>query len=185
MHPLIKLLTAAILTLVLLSAGCTDTGGSSANSPATETPVHTEVQPTPTREQIENWWDSKPGFEEATVKTLFGDDLYGIKNEAYGGASYNIFNIDTGDCILKHSDCPNFDPYDNLQPEQARALEDRYGSVKSVVMEQADTDGDGALDKVAVKYEGSKGVGEFTTDYDGFDGIGHYLSLGIYYNLFE
>jgi hypothetical protein len=33
MHPITKFLTTAILILALLSAGCTDLGGSSANSP--------------------------------------------------------------------------------------------------------------------------------------------------------
>lgn len=59
----------------------------------------------------------------------------------------------------------NFDLYSELQPEQARALEEQYGYPESVVMEQADTDGDGALDKVAVRYEGSKGVLEFEDEY--------------------
>ena len=157
MHPFIKLLTTAILILVLLSAGCTDTGGGSVQSPTPAT-HSTEVQPTQTQEQIDNWWDDKPGFHDAevgTYSTLF-DDISGVKTSSLDRLVYDLYDTETGQHILGHQEILNFDPYDDLQPEQARALEEQYGSVKSVVMEQADTDGDGALDKVAVRYEGSK-----------------------------
>lgn len=86
--------------------------------------------------------------------------------------------------IFQHAEYPHFDLYRELQPEQARAIEDQYGYPESVVMEQADTDGDGALDKVAVRYEGSKSVGEFTTDYEEGLGVQYYLSKAVYYKLF-
>lgn len=62
---------------------------------------------------------------------------------------------------------------------------DQYGDMISVTMETIDLDQDGAMDKVAVKYVGSDGVGEFTTDYDDWDSVGHYISMGIYYDLFK
>jgi len=46
-------------------------------------------------------------------------------------------------------------------------------------MEQADTDGDGALDKVAVRYEGSKGTLEFEDDYKQGWTVADYLSENI------
>lgn len=51
------------------------------------------------------------------------------------------------------------------RPEQARALEEQYGSMKSLIMEQVDTTDDGELYMVVVRYERSKGVLEFETDY--------------------
>lgn len=42
----------------------------------------------------------------------------------------------------------------NLQLEQYNKLIDKYGSMRSIVMEQADTDG--ALNTVKLKYEGTK-----------------------------
>jgi|LGVF01.1.fsa_nt_gb hypothetical protein len=186
MHPHIKSLTAAILILALLSAGCTDTGGWSVQTATpethpTDTVEHTEkptgIQPTPTQDAAElPWYYGKDGFEEATIKTLSGDDLYGVKASAYGDGNYNIFDIDSGETILEHREFPSFDPYDDLQPEQARALEEQYGYPESVVMEQADTDGDGELDKVAVKYVGSKGTLDFEMDYNtGWRGVSTYI----------
>ena len=116
---------------------------------------------TPTPAPIEKpWYVDKPGFSDAIVtdvKTLDGTSVHGVMVEPIGGGgSYNLFDIDTGERILNKQVFPHFDLYSELQPEQARALEDQYGYPESVVMEQADTDGDGALDKVAVRYEGSK-----------------------------
>jgi len=174
MHPITKLLTTVIIILALLSAGCTDTGGGSVQSPtpdstpkAEPTEKPTEIQPTPMQEQIDNWWDDKPGFHDAEVgiySTLFGD-VDGVKTSSLDGLVYDIYDTETGQHILTSQEYPNFDLYSELQPEQARALEDQYGSMKSVVMEQADTDGDGALDTVAVRYEGSKGTLEFETEF--------------------
>ena len=81
------------------------------------------------------------------------------------GTRYGKPVYDNDEKNLEHSEYLHFDLYKELQPEQARALEDQYGYPESVVMEQADTDGDGALDKVAVRYEGSKGVLEFETEF--------------------
>ena len=78
---------------------------------------------------------------------------------------YTMRDLITGDVVIDHRKYSSFDAYKELQPEQARALEEQYGSMKSVVMEQADTDGDGALDTVAVRYVGNKGVLEFETEY--------------------
>ena len=99
-----------------------------------------------------------------------------------GGGSYNLFDIDTGERILNKQVFPHFDLYSELQPEQARALEEQYGYPESVVMEQADTDGDGALDKVAVRYEGSKGVLEFEMDVIENAGLINYLKIYLYLN---
>ena len=183
MHKLTKLLTAAILILTLLSAGCTDTDTSSANSPtavATATQAAT-AEPTPVTTES-HWWDDKPNFEEATVKTLNGDNLYGVKASAYGDGNYNIFDIDSGETILKHQEFPHFDPYDDLQLDQARALEAQYGEAELVVMEQADTDGDGALDTVAVRYVGRDGVLEFEMDVRKGAGLSGYLNMYLYLN---
>jgi len=163
MHPISKLLTTAIIILALLSAGCTDTGGGSVQSPM-PTATNTATR-TPTPAPVTHWYDGKPDFEEATVITLFGDDLYGVKASAYGDGNYNMFDIDNGETILKHLEYPNFDPYDDLQPEQARALETEYGNMVSLTMEQIDTDSDGALDKVAVRYEGSIGTFTYEQEY--------------------
>jgi len=80
------------------------------------------------------------------------------------GTSYGKPVYDNEEKILEHSEYLSFDAYDDWQPEQARELEARYGSSKSVVMERVDTDGDSKLDKVAVKYVGSKGTLEFKMD---------------------
>lgn len=169
MHLLIKFLTAAILTLALLSAGCTDTGGGSVDRP---TP-HKTAEPTQTgeptaTEKINHPYDiNDPNIAYITIdssENLFGidiDDGYKFTNNVNG--NYDYFNSDKN-MIFQHTEHPHFDLYRELQPEQARALEDQYGYPESVVMEQADTDGDGALDKVAVRYEGSKGVLEFEMD---------------------
>ena len=131
---------------------------------ATENP--TEIQPTPTQDTTElPWYYGKTNYEETTVHTLFGNDLNGVKAPMSQPGNYNVFYTDSPDLALTHQEYPNFDLYSELQPDQARALEDQYGSIVSLTMEQVDTDGDGALDKVAVRYEGSKGVGEFTMDY--------------------
>ena len=97
-------------------------------------------------------------------ENLFGIDIYdGYKFTNDVNGNYNYFDSDKN-LIFQHQERPDFDLYSELQPEQARALVDQYGSMKSVVMEQADTDGDGALDTVAVRYVGSEGVLEFETD---------------------
>ena len=170
MHPLIKLLTAAILTLALLSAGCTDTGGGSVNSPTphkTAEPTQTG-EPTATATQETHWYDDKPYFNLGVIEAnenLFGEDIEGIINEeARKLGRYDVFN-ENEQIIFQHLEYPNFDLYRELQPGQARTLKEQYGSMVSLTMEQVDTDGDGALDKVAVRYEGSKGVLEFETSF--------------------
>ena len=159
-------------------------GGSSANSPAAVTPVQTEVQPTPTQEKIDNWWDNKPGFQDAevgTYSTLFGENIDAVKKPFEGG--YNLFDIETENHIGVYNEYTpsNFNIYSELQPEQARALEDQYGSIVSLTMEQADTDGDGALDKVAVRYEGSKGEKTVVMEYsEGSNSVSSYI-MGVVY----
>ena len=49
-------------------------------------------------------------------------------------------------------------------------------------MEQADTDGDGALDKVAVRYEGSKGVLEFERPHKDGMSVGNHIGWHLYEN---
>ena len=187
MHPLIRPLTAAILILALLSAGCTDTGGGSVDSP---TP-HKTAEPTQTgeptaTEKISHPFDiNDPNIAYVSIdssENLFGIDIdegYKFTNNVNG--NYNYFDSDKN-LIFQHAEYPNFDLYSELQPEQARALEDQYGYPESIVMEQADTDGDGALDKVAVRYEGSKGVLEFERPHKDGMSVGNHIGWHLYEN---
>ena len=179
MHLLTKSLTATILIFTLLSAGCTDTGSSSANNP---TAVATATQAATAEPTEVPWYIDRSGFGDAevgTYSTLFDEDITGVKNGVSIGSSYNIFDIESSERILKHQEFPHFDPYDDLQPDQARALEAQYGEAKLVVMEQADTDGDGAQDRVAVRYVGSKGTWEFEDDVHPYAGLVNYISANI------
>ena len=66
--------------------------------------------------------------------TSFFEDVEGVKNtENIQNGYYTIMNED-GDTIVKHQEFPNFDLYSELQPEQARALEEQYGYPESVVI---------------------------------------------------
>ena len=125
-------------------------------------------KPTDTPIESQHLYDINPGYVKIELEA--NENLFGIKIEGsivdddkvgwetiYDDNVNKIFNRET-------YTPRNFDLYRELQPEQARALEDQYGYPESVVMEQADTDGDGALDKVAVRYAGSKGA--FTHESD-------------------
>ena len=171
MHPITKPLTTAILILALLSAGCTDTGdGSVERSTPDSTPT---AKPTPISEPTETEKISHPfDINDRNIayvpidssENLFGIDIYdGYKFTNDVNGNYNYFDSDKN-MIFQHQEHPSFDLYSELQPEQARALEEQYGYPESVVMEQADTDGDGALDTVAVRYVGSKGTFYHTSD---------------------
>ena len=143
-------------------------GGSSAQSPTPD--ITPKAEHTPISEPTETEKISHPfDINDRNIayvpidssENLFGidiDDGYKFTNDVNG--NYNYFDSDKN-LIFQHQEHPNFDLYSELQPEQARALEDQYGYPEAVVMEQVDTDGDGALDTVAVRYEGSKGVLEF------------------------
>jgi hypothetical protein len=130
-------------------------------------------------DEITEWMRDHPAYDYTEIPpedNLFGENLemYADKEEIDQGI-YNGFD-ENGNKIFIHQEFPDFDAYKELQPEQARALEDQYGSAKLVVMEQADTDGDGALDTVAVRYEGSKDVLEFEMDYNaGWRGVSTYI----------
>ena len=139
------------------------------------------VEPTATVVPEAHWWDGKPGFHDAevgTYSTLFGD-IDGVKTSSLDGLVYDIYDTESGQHILTSQEFTSFDPYKDLQLDQARALEAEYGSAKLVVMEQADTDGYGALDKVAVRYEGNKGTLEFEDDYKQGWTVADYLSENI------
>ena len=191
MHTINKLLTAAILILALLSAGCTDTGGGSVQSPTPDSPYTTKPtqEPTPTAEPIAteplHLYDINPGYEKIVLEA--NENLFGIKIEGslierdFGGWE-TIYNDNENRIFQRETYTPaNFDLYSELQPEQARALVDQYGSMKSVVMEQADTDGDGALDTVAVRYVGSKDEKTVIMDYSkGSNSVTSYI-MGIIY----
>ncbi|MCG7850864.1 MAG: hypothetical protein MIO93_17030, partial [ANME-2 cluster archaeon] len=158
MHPFIKFLTTAILILVLLSAGCTDTGDGSGSNPIpaetdTSYPIDDsaqteditqeqtpEVKPTEAEKIINHPFDiSNPHIDYINIdssENLFGIDIdegYKFSNDVNG--NYDFYNSDKN-MIFQHLEHPHFDLYSELQPEQARALEDQYGNMKSVVMEQ-------------------------------------------------
>ena len=93
------------------------------------------------------------------------DNLFGIGWTQQGGYLH-VLTKEHEDLFM-HAEHPHFDPYFGLtmSKEYADKLIEKYGTPKIIVMEQADTDGNGALDKVAVRYEGSKGTLEFETEY--------------------
>lgn len=171
MHPFIRPLTAAILILALLSAGCTDTGGGSVDGPTPHKTAEPTEYPTPTDTPIESQhlYDINPGYLKIVLEAnenLFDMKIEGSTVERDFSGWESVYDDNENIIFQRETYTPrNFDLYSELQPEQARALEEQYGYPESVVMEQADTDGDGALDKVAVRYEGSKGVLEFETEY--------------------
>lgn len=170
MHPLIKLLTAAILILTLLSAGCTDTGGGSVDSPTPHKTAEPTEYPKPTDTPIESQhlYDINSGYVKIELEA--NENLFGINIEGSmvddDKSGWETIRDDDKNIIFNRETYTsrNFDLYRELQPEQARALEEQYGSMVSLTMEQADTDGDGALDKVAVRYEGSKGSFTYESD---------------------
>ena len=184
MHTITKLLTTAILILALLSAGCTDTGGGSVQSPIPHKTAEPTEYPTPTDTPIESQhlYDIKPDtFDYIKIDrddNLFDIDIEGSKVFDDKTGWETVYNDNENKIFERESYTPrNFDLYSELQPEQARALEDQYGYPEAVVMEQADTDGDGALDTVAVRYVGSKGTLEFEMDVRKGAGLSGYLDM--------
>ena len=177
------LLTGGITALVLFLSGCVDKSSSNPIPAETDTPDSTPdatptaeateeptvepiQEPTATATQETHWYDGRPHYIPTVIKAdenLFGIEIEGIKYDKNDVIGYQMFD-ENENIIFKHSNCLNFDLYSELQLEQARALEAEYGSMVSITMEQVDTDGNGKLDRVAVRYEGSKGVLEFETD---------------------
>ena len=159
------------------------------DSPTPHKTAEPTEYPTPTDTPIESQhlYDINPGYEKIELEAnenLFGINIEGaIPKEGLHDGYVPIFNDDEN-LIFMRTTSRNFDLYSELQPEQARALEDQYGYPESVVMEQADTDGDGALDKVAVRYVGRDGENTAIMDIDeGWDNIVHYIKKGMYFNL--
>ena len=186
------ILTTAILILTLLTAGCTDTGGANPET-VKYTPPPQEVavvEETAAVEPVETpWYVDKYGFENAkvgTYSTMFDEDVYAVKDSILT-EDYTLHGIEKNIMFLTHQEWnPSLLRLDlKLSSDQYRTLIDQYGSMISVTMETIDLDQDGAMDKVAVKYVGTDGFGEFETDYDGWDSVGHYISMGIYYDLFK
>ena len=170
------ILTTAILILTLLSAGCTDTGGANPET-VKYTPPPQEVavvEETAAAESVSEpvetpWHIERAGFEDAQVGTysnMFGEDIYAVKNSAWGVGNYNLFNLDVDETILKHQEyTPSNLRLDlELSPDQYHTLIDQYGDMISVTMETIDLDQDGAMDKVAVKYVGWDG--EWTEEFN-------------------
>ena len=158
---------------------------------STEEPTAEPTQePTPIETPVESQhlYDLNPGYVKIVLEA--DENLFGIKIEGSmvdgDKAGWETIRDDNENIIFNRETYTpsNFDLYGEIWPDQASALEAEYGEFVSLTMEQIDTDG-GGMDKVAVQFVGSEGVGELITDHDGFDGVGHYLSLGIYYNLFK
>gem|GEM_PF-4185610 len=113
--PSVRVITLFILILALLSAGCTDKGGSSVQTTTSDT--YPTVEPTVTVVPEAHWWEGKPGFHDAevgTYSTLFGDDISGVINSMSQPGNYNIFDIDSPDLRFEHQEYPSFDPYKDL-----------------------------------------------------------------------
>ncbi|MCK4927492.1 MAG: hypothetical protein KAS11_03425, partial [Candidatus Aenigmarchaeota archaeon] len=191
------LLTGGITALVLFLSGCVDKSGSNPIPAETDAPDHTEEpiaeptqEPTPIETPVEtqHLYDLNHGYVKIVLEA--DENLFGIKIEGSmvdgDKAGWETIRDDNENIIFNRETYTpsNFDLYGEIWPNQARALEEQYGSMVSLTIEQIDTDG-GGMDKVAVQFVGSEGIGELITDYDGFDGVGHYLSLGIYHNLFK
>ena len=190
------ILTTAILILTLLTAGCTDTGGANPETVKYTTPPQEVAVVEETAAVVEDipepvetpWYAHMENAEVGTYSTMFGTDYYAVKNSAWGVGNYDLFNPQIEALqILHHSEYTqsNLRLDLELSSDQYRTLIDQYGAMISVTMETIDLDQDGAMDKVAVKYVGSERFGEFETDYDGWDSVGHYISMGIYYDLFK
>ena len=114
-----------------------------------------------------HWWDGSDDFHETTVSTMFDIDVHGIKSSHDDW--FSVFNIYSREQIFHRSvytpgNPTNFKLYNELPPDQYKALVSEYGSMRHLTMETIDLDQDGAMDKVAVKYVGSDGVLEFETN---------------------
>ncbi|MCK5660206.1 MAG: hypothetical protein KAH86_02530 [Methanosarcinales archaeon] len=159
---------AALLILTILAAGCistnpvqTETAAQGNQIDAKETPPKVEVpveeaEPAPVET---HWWDSKSGFEPGSYTTTMFGDIDAVKDMISDSQSYNLFDVETEAHILTHLeyDASQLNLERELQPAQYRQLVEEYGRPVHVTMETIDTDG-GGMDKVAVRYEGGKGV---------------------------
>ena len=144
-------------------------------TPAVETST---VEPTaePT-EAIDHPYDiSKPNVAFGTFESeLLDGEVEGYKIESSNensGGDYAIFNSDKEKILDYEALGSNYDQrlLIDLQPEQYKALTDKYGVIDNLVME---TDYENGL--VAMRYEGSKGVLEFETDYREGAALGGYM----------
>ena len=153
MHPFIKLLTTAILILVLLSAGCTDTSGGSGSNPipvGTEIPHPTqeptpkidptpEVIPTPEpTDEITEWMSDHPAYSYTEIPSennLFGIDMEMYVNERdMAQGIYNGFD-ENGNQVFQHQEHPNFDIYSELSVGQAEYVDGKY-DLDNIIYEQ-------------------------------------------------
>ena len=188
-------ITAALLILTILAAGCISTDpvqektaaqgnqiDAKETPPKVDAPVE-EAEPAPVET---HWWDSKAGYEAGSYPTLFGDDIYGVRNLNSAvdpnNPDYNLFDIDTRAHIFNHLEyTPSMLNLEReLQPAQYRQLVEEYGRPSLIIMETIDTDG-GGMDKVAVRYEGGKGTKTVIMNYsEGSDAISSYV-MGVVY----
>ncbi len=166
MHPLIKPLTASILILALLSAGCTDMGGGSVerSTPDSTSTAEPTQEPTATPIESQHLYDIKPDtFDYIKIdrdNNLFSIEIEGSKVFDDISGWETVYDDNENRIFQRETYTPsNFDLYRELQPEQARALEEKYGYPVKLTREDADLNpkGDGQLDIVRIKYEGTKG----------------------------
>ncbi len=159
------IITTAILTLMILGAGCTDTGGANPESttytpPPEEVPVVEETAAAePISEPVETpWWDKDSDFVYGNHNSSIFGNIEGIKNIEYGDRLYTISD-ENNNLLLKHQEWTpsNIALHNELSPDQYKALVSEYGNMISVTMETIDLDQDGTMDKVAVKYVGWDG----------------------------
>ena len=127
------------------------------------TPIDTPIEPL-------HLYDLNYGYEKIELEA--NENLFGIKIEGsivdgdkvgwetiYDDNVNKIFNRET-------YTSRNFDLYRELQPGQARALEEQYGQFVKLTREDADFNpkGDGQLDTVKIKYEGTHGSFTYESD---------------------
>lgn len=149
----ITILTITVFILVLLSAGCADSGGSSVESP---TPAATNRETkTPTPEPTETWWCDDPELVYGNHDTSFFGYFEGVKNtENVQNGYYTIMNED-GDTIIKHQEYTSSTAnIDGLSPTYISYIEYEYGPLivgENIIMETNVIDG-----KIKVFYPGTK-----------------------------
>lgn len=174
------ILTAALLILTFLAAGCISSDSSSQTTyPQANVPEEVidtqsvEVAPVDNVQVVAkpvvevpvepNWWDSKAGWSDAqvgTYSTLFDTDVEAVKNIISDSQSYDLFDTKTEAHILSHQElgASDLNLERELQPEQYKELVAEYGRPVHITMEMIDDDPTRAgMDHVAVKYVGDKG----------------------------
>ncbi|MCD6207370.1 MAG: hypothetical protein J7J06_05175 [Methanosarcinales archaeon] len=180
----------------ILSSGCIGPGESSDSSytytPPREVaesryapePVATNYEPveTPTVEATPEPVYVPQGHAVKADENLFGTDIGGVKGPERESGGYNVFN-EEGERIFEHSE--HSASYDkrlalDLQPEQYRALTSEYGTPRNIIFERYDTTGNGELDTVAIRYEGTKETLEFERDVVDNAGLNNYLKMYLY-----